>query len=221
MQSRRLQRWQPATATQINWASPLTRGLVGSWTPRDAGRELGGAAAIQNNIVTAAGAEGHAYRGVYQASNNYVRIERTAALGYTTRVSFEALIRVRAFQTVSAPYLSGVIGQYQSNASGDTSYAGPALRFNPDGAIGNAAKPTFFITTGNGASEFHATGSALSVGIHHLLGTYDGANIALYVNGSLAAQTAKTGAFDNSPLNWISLLSDYVGATGSYSHNRK
>lgn len=209
---------QPQEAIPLDWSDPLMAGLVGSFTPVDPGRQLGGAASVVGNISAGVGAPGRSWTGAYQQSYNYVRVDRTPAFAYTDQVTFEALVFVRAFQTISFPYISGVIGQYQSSADGSPQYYGPVLRFNPTATLGDAAKPCFIIIQG-GVEKVAASSTAVSTGLRHLLGTYDGANISLYVDGVLAAQTACTGAFDNHASNWISLLSDYSGWTAD-THNR-
>lgn len=209
---------QPQTPVRVDWSNPITRGLIGVYTPIDPGISLANAASVVGNITPAASQGMRAWRGAYQASNNYIRVER-GPFTYTSEVTFEALLRVEAFQTTAFPYISGVIGQYQSDAAGSP-YYGPVLRFNSTAAIGDAAKPAFIVTQ-SGTERRASSSVALSAGrVYHLLGTYDGANITLYVDGVQIANTALTGSFDNHASNFISLGSDYVVATGGFSQNR-
>lgn len=207
---------QPQQVVGIDWANPLTKGLVGSYTPIDAGVSVGGASSIVGNIVPDIGSAGRAWKGDYQASDNYVLVPKTAAYSYTQQVTFEALISVKAFQTNVFPYISGIIGQFQ-NVGAIQTY-GPVLRFNNDATIGSAAHIGFCIL--QGGTEYWAVSSTnLNTNtLYHILGTYDGTQIRLYVNGQNVATTTLTGAFDNDPANFISIGSEYV--VSALNHNR-
>lgn len=201
-------RTQPDRVAGVDWENPLSRGLVWQGTPVDEGLPFGNRAVITGNFPASVGFAGRAWRGAYQASNNYVRVNRTAILGYTAQVTFEALIFVRSFQTNIFPYISGIIGQYQ--LVGGSSKYGPSLRFNNNATQANAGVPVFIITQSGGV-ERQAAGSALTAGrFYHLLGTYNGSTVVLYVNGKQVASTSATGAFDNDTLNFISIGSDYA-----------
>ena len=212
-------RWrrQPTQPVGIDWSHPLARGLLGSFSPVDNGLATQSPATVVGSISRAAGPDGIAWRGAYQASTNYVSVDR-GRFDYTAQVTFEALVRVSAFQTTVFPYISGVIGQFHS-VDGAADFRGPFLRFNPDAAIGNAAVPTFSIQQ-TGTSRT-ASGSAVSAGVLlHMLGTYDGAAVSLYINGTSVGSTAVTGAFDNHASNIISLISDYALHAPSGGQNR-
>jgi hypothetical protein len=213
---------QPQQITPIDWDNPLTKGLVGSYTPIDNGITVGGVSSIVGNIVGDIGNQGQAWKGTYQASNNYILIPKTDAFAYTNQVTFEALIKVNAFQTAIFPYISGIIGQYQSNTTGSPDYYGPFLRFNNTAALGDAARLVFGVMQGGAGSGVYAINPTDLVvnTLYHLLGTYDGSAVKLYVNGVLVASTVYSGAIDNDPNTFISLLADYTASTESYFHNR-
>ena len=203
---------QPSQARRILKAHPLAKGLVGSFTPIDPGRVVGTPAYINGNISVRTGKEGLSWRGGYQASNNYVAVPYSNAYGGTDQVSFEALIKAYSFQTTVFPYISGIISQYGYGAPG------PILRFNNDATIGNAAKATFFVT--ESFTEYSATSPTdLNINtIYHLMGTYDGSNVHLYIDGVLVASTSVSGAITRSAID-IAIGSDYVYEP-VYSQNR-
>ncbi|MDE2022339.1 MAG: LamG domain-containing protein, partial [Patescibacteria group bacterium] len=207
-------RWtrQPPTNT-VDWSNPLFDGLVDQWVPSALTDSATGQnnASIVGNITYSDGLGGIGFTGAYQASNNYVNVPAAAQFGYTSTVTFEALLSVRAFQTTVFPYISGVVSQF-------VGVPGPCLRFNDDATLGNAAVPTFFVTTGGGGTEHHANGTALVTGrVYHLLGCVDGSFVRLYVDGVQVGSTAFSGAFDNTA-GHIALGSDYTDAVTS--HNR-
>lgn len=210
---------QPQQPLPIDWSNPATAGLVGSYTPIDNGFVLGGKSSIVGNITQSIGSVGKCWKGAYQASNNYVKIERTAAFGYTNQFAFEVLFKVNAFQTATFPYISGLIGQYQS---GEAVYYGPMLRFNHDATLGSASRLGIAMQQSGGTIDKSAVNPAnMNAGqVYHAVGSYDGATLALDVDGVRVASTAVTGAFDNNPNNFISLLSDYVVSAESWNHNR-
>jgi hypothetical protein len=210
------QQWlvQPPYPLELDRDSTLTRGTVFFTVPNDPD-----GAHIVGNITKVTSNEGFsAWRGAYQNSDNYVKVDRTSALGYTSEVTFEALVKVAAFQTNVFPYLSGVIGQYQSNTGGSVPYYGPTLRFG-DGILGNASVPHFTIVQ-SGAEHTIAGASTPANALLHLLGTYKSGSLDLYVNGVRYTTSSYTGAFDNDANNFISLLSEYVVSTSALGHKR-
>ncbi len=61
--------------------------------------------------------------------------------------------------------------------------------------------PSFSVTVGG--TQFTATGTAIaSSAWTHLVGTYDGTNVRLYVNGAAVTPTAATGALATNNLVW-------------------
>lgn len=212
---------QPRPGARTLWEHPLARGLVDQWNLADTSRASASrnhGLSVVGNITRSTTGAGLGWSGAYQASNNYLSVPRTAAFSYTTQVSFECLVVMNSFQTTGFPYLSGLISQSQST-SGGTNHYGPFLRFNPDATSGKAAVPVFCITQSSG-TERRITGAACSVGVPiHLLGTYDGVNLCLYVNG-VRTSAARTGSFDNNGSNFISLLSEYVVNSSTLTQNR-
>jgi len=205
---------QPQYPVGIDYGNGLTDGLVIDFSPStgfdNASRRI---CPVVGNIIKSAGPAGVAREGTYQSSDNYVDLG-TPSLP-NNRVTLEVLCTVNAFQTTIFPYLSGLISGY------DLSSPGPVLRFNPDATAGKAAVPAFILQTGNGATEYQCAGSALLTNtLYHILGTYDGTNLSLYVNGALAGQLSASITFD-----WnyggggrFVALSDYVDSVTG--HNR-
>ena len=214
---------QPHGRLDVDWGHPSTAGLVACVVGSDLANlaRPNNVPTVVGNITAGAAGPGIGFSGAYQATNNYVKINRTSDLAYVSEVTFEALVTVRAFQTAVSPYISGVISQYHSNYGGTTQYYGPYLRFNQDGASGNATVPMFGVTYSNGSSVAAAFGQAQTVNTPiHMLGTYKSGSLDLYVNGARYTNAAASGNFDNSSSNFIALMSDYVGNSGVFAQNR-
>lgn len=192
---------QPYRTVGVNWSNPLTRGLLGAWLPYQ--NVIGGPAVIQGTTVTRGiSNDGVAWRNSQANSNNYVKVER-GPFTYTQQVTFEAIVRVKAFVTTvgSAGNLQGIISQFQSDSIG-TSYVGPILRIQ-----GNKAR----FGLEKSGSVYLADSEVLSTNrTYHLLGSYDQKNVSIYVNGCLQGSAAYAGTFDNNVNTFISIASDYV-----------
>jgi hypothetical protein len=127
-------------------------------------------------------------------ANDYAAVPDDAKFDYTFNMSVEAW--------VNADVLSGT-GMFVSKYSwGIGHLAGGAPRF----------------WTYNGTTVTNCTGSTLSTGTnYHIVGTYDGTNMKLYVNGSLANTVAFTASF---PTNANSLLVGSWDTTTNYFDGR-
>jgi RHS repeat-associated protein len=143
------------------------------------GVTLGVAGSLANDNDTAAAFDG---------TSGYVNVPDNSAL-FSTVLSVEAWVKANAWVaggTIINRRTSGNVGGYiiePANTSGQINfyvYAGGAWRA--------------------------ATSAALTVGVwHHLVGTYDGATVRIYVDGVLSASTAYAGSINNpaSPFVWI------------------
>lgn len=216
--SRRLRQPQGAVRVNAKW---LSRGMVGAYCPSAGTRDLArnNHGSIVGNITYDAGAQGRAWKGGYQASNNYIHVDRYPDFAYVSGVTFEALVEVFAWQQTNFPYISGVITQYENQpGTGYPAYA-PLLRFNDNASSGHANIPT--INVFQGGTEYKATGAAQSLNTPiHLIGLYNGANVVLWVNGVKTIGDALTGNMSNDVESYISLMSDYTRQVDALSHNR-
>lgn len=198
---------QPQYAETINRANLITDGIVREFNAASIKDAASGFNTnIVGNIVKSAGTVGRSLDGAYQGSDHYIDLGRPALA--SNQVTLEALVLVNSFQETSAPYLSGILSSYH------LSNAGPVLRFNNNATLGAAAVPTFILTTGNGATEYQTTGTALSTGrVYHILGTYDGTVATLYVDGNQVGQTSPAITFDYGSGSFFAGMSDYVNSS--------
>jgi Concanavalin A-like lectin/glucanases superfamily/Lecithin:cholesterol acyltransferase len=97
----------------------------------------------------------------------------------TSNFSLEAWVKPTAL-----PTLYNLAGVLVKNSTYGLAFDGP--------------KPSFFIRRSGSNTYCDASNDATTGTIYHLVGTYDGSSIKLYVNGSLACSMSATGATDMS-----------------------
>lgn len=113
----------------------------------------------------------------FNGSNQYISIPATAGTRPTATVSMSAWMKFGAFGVVTSP-----IGNFQSGGYGfDFEDSGTSLAFSI--AVGGTYKFAKYSTSNMTTNTWY-----------HLVGTYDGAALKLYVNGALVSTTAQTGA---------------------------
>jgi len=116
--------------------------------------------------------------------DEYVDCGNAASLNITTAITLSAWVNTNdAGNSEDNPYIT----------KGNNSYA---LRHGADNSIG------FYIY--DGGSPFSATymvSGAFNGVWHHIAGTYDGSNLALYIDGELKANAAHAGSIDISAFN--------------------
>ncbi len=145
-----------------------------------------GASGTQTTAGTCAGSANEAWKdGVtgkrnysldFDGTDDYISVTRTAALE-PSNITVSCWVKFAAF---SANHQLCVTKQV--TAGGANSYA--------LGVLGTTNKPVWVVATAAG-SESNVQGTALSTGTwYHLLGTYDGTTMNLYVNGVLANTSA-------------------------------
>ena len=203
---------QPQGPARIDWSNPNAEGLLGSWVGSGRGKAAFGTDAIpQGNAVAKIGQAGVGLSNTNTGSNNFWKVERGTTYTYTQQVTFEALIEVDVFTNV-APFISGVIAQYvQPGSSADD--RGTFLRFG-NGSSENRDKPFFAVMQNN--TERGVLGPSLQTGRkYHLLGTYDGATVKLFIDGVLIGTTSTTGSFENGVNAYVALGTDYPGGSTS------
>ncbi|QWV93274.1 chitobiase/beta-hexosaminidase C-terminal domain-containing protein [Geomonas oryzisoli] len=170
-------------------------GLVGLWrmdgTWSD-GSVAGNNGSPNNGVAFSTTAKVGTQSGSFDGVDDYVSIPSSATLTPATAVSVEAW--VRPADTVT--WHQVVTKRYDEQNSPYSSYV---LTSNGGGA---SNKWVFAISNGTVGSGASAVDTEVIVpnAWTHLVGTYDGAAIRLYVNGILKATTAKTGAIGYSTL---------------------
>jgi len=133
----------------------------------------------------------------FDGINNYVEVADSTSLDITNQITVEGWIKLNSFSQRST-----IAGRWRD--INDINERGYLLTVSTDGS------PMFYIST-TGANYPKAGASPLSTGQwYHLIGTYDGVNIKLYVNGVLSATTPQVG---NIYLNNESLL---IGANDGW-----
>ena len=203
---------QPQGSARVDWSNPNAEGLLGSWVGSGRGKAAFGTDAIpQGNAVAKIGQAGVGLSNTDTGSNNFWKVERGTTYTYTQQLTFEAVIEVDSF-TSNVPYISGIIAQYvQPGSSADD--RGPFLRFG-NGSSENRDKPFFAVMQNN--TERGVLGPSLQTGReYHLLGTYDGATVKLFIDGVLIGTTAATGSFENGPNTYVAIGTDYPGTSSS------
>ena len=117
----------------------------------------------------------------FDGVDDYVQVSDNAELDISTAITVAGWIRLDSFTQQAT-----VAGKWRDiSAANERGYL---LVVATDGT------PRFYIST-TGADFAVATGAALSIGVwHHLLGTYDGTTVNLYVDGTLVASTLQVGA---------------------------
>jgi len=146
-----------------------------------------------------------------------IKVVTTPNLTLTGPMTFEALVKVKAFQTTVFPYIAGVMGQYQRDAGDNADEVGPTLRFNNNATVGNAAIPTFILFP-PGGGEVQAAGAAQSTNTPiHLIGVYNGSNLILWVNGVKTVGDSFTGSHLNNG-DFLALLCEYIATNPTYGN---
>lgn len=204
-----------ATKRVQNWDHPLSRGLVAHLYGDDASRDRQLLRPTVVGNITRDNRLGNGWRNSYQASNNYIHLGRPSLPN--NAVTLEVLVRVQAFQTNIYPYISGMLGGWQTDA---TFYPGPSLRFNATTALADAAKPALVLHQ-NGLVYYAQSSVDLVVGrVYHIAGTFDGSWLRLYVDGVQVASLNQVGTMNYHELTFFSALSDYVAAASLFNQNR-
>jgi hypothetical protein len=124
----------------------------------------------------------------FSGTNSRVQIASTPALSPSASVSVEAWIKPAALPAT---------GAFASIVSKAESYS---LQFN-------GPKLEFTIIQGSTRRRLQAATGAIAVGgTYHVVGTYDGTTQRLYINGTLVASAALTGAIN------VNTTALYVGS---------
>ena len=203
---------QPQDVTSVDWNNPLTKGLLGSWVGSGRGKAAFGTDAVpQGNAVAKVGQIGVGLSNNSTGSNNFWKVERGNRYTYTQQVTFEALVEIEAFNNVPF-FISGIVAQYvQPGSSADD--RGPFLRLG-NGVDGNQTRPFFAVMQSN--TEKGVLGPPLQIGLkYHLLGTYDGSAVKLFINGELIGTTFTTGSFENGNNTYVAIGTDYPGTSNN------
>jgi len=139
-------------------------------------------------------------------SDDYVSVPDSTSLDITSDITVEGWIKLASFSQPST-----VAAKWRDIS--DVDERGYLLTVATDGT------PRFYIST-TGINFPRATGSALSLDTwYHLAGTYDGANIKLYVNGTLVDTQAQTGAiFSNNEPLLIGANDGYGGSARKFTN---
>lgn len=176
---------QPNGAGSVN----LSKGLVGHWkldgnakdsTPYSNDGVVSGATATTDYEGTANGAMS------FNGTNQYVRILANSALKPTVQITVATWLNPSNI-TSSA---------YQSVVS---STEGGSYQIAIGGTVGSANCPVnslcFQVMIGGGYKAVYIDKSALSNGSwYHVVATYDGSSVKLYVNAALVNSTAASGS---------------------------
>lgn len=117
----------------------------------------------------------------FSSTSDYIDVPNSAALHPTSGITVAAWVYINAFNPTS-PNASDIIKKgYDDNATGCY-----LLRYS-----GGSKKAYFRIRFSDGTTSAPLSTSTLSTGQwYHLLGSYDGSTMKMYVNGTLEASEA-------------------------------
>jgi hypothetical protein len=143
---------------------------------------------------------------------NYVTIPHDTSYKPTTTISIALW-----FKPESRPYF----GKLLSLPYDDTSWADPYVTYDISQTYTTTGKPSFLLTTGGNESYATAT-TAIDNGTWcYVVGTYDGSNMRIYINGTLEDTTAKSGVIDyNGQTNKLTLGRQGENLSGEYCDSK-
>ena len=142
----------------------------------------------------------------FDGIDDYVSIDDSSSLDITDQITIEAWIYPESFEE-SAPYLKGIVSKYHTPSAN-----GYILRLG-DATDANKNKPQFHLVTG-GVSET-LLGNGLDTNEwYHIVGTYDGSNMLLYVNGvRINSESASGSIATNNDL--VSIGTDFISVASN------
>jgi len=147
---------------------------------------LGGGTASFAPVWNGTSIVGGAY--TFDGIDNYIEIGDSASLNITgTNITVEAWINTP--EAAPFDYDRIVVKQVAGNVD-------PYIRYGIFREGSSTGKIGFTVATGgagSGTSVYTTTGIATNVW-HHIVGTYDGATLSIYTNGTLNNSVAKTGS---------------------------
>lgn len=193
------------TVAQIASAAPLADGLVGYWDLNSNADEqvnnLDGTIIGGTTFPLSGVAIGSTHNAAFDGDGDAIEVGDDAELDLSTGLTVAGWINVNT----AAPAQSTVASKWNDLAVNQRGYL---LAIHTDDT------PQFYVSN-DGINYPSAMGAPLTGGWHYLVGTYDGVDVKLYVDGVLAATTPAPGTiFQNNE----SLL---IGATDGYGGVRK
>ncbi len=169
---------QPQYLAPIDWSNPITRGLISVIDGRSNRDLLGNAPPTANTASSSYGGNGKA---VEYGSGTY----ETFAFNRSKIVNALTYVTLTDYNPPGTPN-SFLFGDVQASGTGYNS-----------GLYSNGSVFSFFVKTSGAGTSINGT-TAANFALTNLLhaGSYDGANIRIYINGKLEGTTAKTGNVD-------------------------
>jgi hypothetical protein len=181
------------TGQPVNWASPLNRGLVSWWMAIPQGAHFGGARLLDlcgknHGTLSAAPVWGSAVgrHGGHGRLNFVGGSAQGVNCGTSAEFTINNALTIALWFRPQVTTRGDIITKWQNGGSADDA-------FNLLYGL-TSGKPQFFVASGSGASANSGVGStAMAVGTwYHICGTYDGANVRVFLNGVQEASAAAT-----------------------------
>jgi len=186
----------------VNWEHPLSRGLVGAWAFQDGGGSLLRDVSGQGNDGSLAG------------TPEWVRTRDGGGLDFDGTGS--------AVVTVPDNSLLDITGTITLEC-----WLKPETLANTGGFAYKELSYMLYIATGSNIPQFYVYTPGLAVATApsippvgewcHMVGTYDGATVSLYINGVLVAATANTGSIATNSNDLVIGHFYYKPATYNYN----
>ncbi len=180
------------TGSSSTTSTTLPSGLVGRWELDEVSGTTASDSSGNNNAGSLAGSpqrvSGHSGSALSFSSNvrNYVNIPSIPALSPANQISVEMWVKP-ANQFTEQKYPLWKANSYGISI-GDISG-------------GNLNKPGFYLLQGGSWKSVMSTDAFTDTNWHHIVGTYDGSKITIYVDGIAKATSLSTGTIDSSAYN--------------------
>ena len=172
---------KPVLGNWINWGNPLSNSLVGYWLMNEGGGNKVYDSSGNRNNGTLSGPDWIAGKfgpALDINSGDVITVPNSAVLNITAKLSLCAWVKIEVIPGASETY--GVICKASNIATDEVQYSWTIGQFGPSDSLLN------FVYKSGGSWYPHVSTSALGLNVwYHIVATYDGTNVKIYINGVL------------------------------------